>query len=396
MPLSITSLTMTENTTNQQQIDGKPNVLRRLKALVVKEFYQIIRDPSTILLSIVLPFVLLFLYGFGVSLDIDHLRIGLVMEDTAPDAISFSNSLTNSRYFDVTIGRDRREFTHDILSGKLRGIVVIPSYFSAFRERKNTIAPIQVIADGSEPNTAQFVQNYVGAAWQNWLNQEAISNGLKGLPLVNIQSRFWYNEELESRNFLVPGSLAIIMTLIGTLLTALVVAREWERGTMEAMMATPVTIIELLAGKLIPYFILGMGSMALCVIEAKIMYNLPFRGSWLALGLVTACFLSTALGLGLLISTLARNQFVAAQASMIAAFLPAYILSGFIFEIGSMPAPIRMFTYFIPARYFVTCLQTIFLVGDVWSLIIINVIPMLLIGAIFFLLTARFTSKTLE
>ena len=165
---------------------------------------------------------------------------------------------------------------------------------------------------------------------------------------------------------------------------------------MEALMATPITIMELLAGKLIPYFILGMCSMTLCVIEAKLMYDLPFRGSWWCLELITACFLTTALGLGLLISTLARNQFVASQAAMVAAFLPAYILSGFIFEIGSMPLPIQLLTYVVPARYFVTCLLTVFLVGDIWTLIIANLIPMLLIGALIFLITARNTAKRLD
>jgi len=369
---------------------------RRLKALIIKEFYQIIRDPSSIMISIVLPLVLLFLYGFGVSLDLDHLRVALVLEDTSPDAQSFAKSMTDSHYFDVKIGRDRREFTQDILKGAVRGMVVVPSYFTAFRNRQDIIAPIQVITDGSEPNTANFVQNYVTGAWQNWLRQEAISQDLTGLPLVTTESRFWYNEELESRNFLVPGSLAIIMTLIGTLLTSLVVAREWERGTMEAIMATPVTIVELLIGKLVPYFILGMGSMTLCVITARLLYDTPFRGSWLLLEFVSACFLTTALGLGLLISIVTKNQFAAAQAAMVAAFLPAYILSGFLFEIGSMPLPIQLLTYIVAAKYFVTSLQTLFLVGDIWSLIIVNVIPMLLIGLIFFILSSRLSVKRLD
>lgn len=369
---------------------------RRIKALIIKEFYQIIRDPSSIMISIVLPLVLLFLYGFGVSLDLDHLRVALVLEDTAPDAQSFAKSMTDSRFFEVKVGRDRREFTRDILKGAVRGMVVVPSYFTAFRNRQDEIAPIQVITDGSEPNTANFVQNYVVAAWQNWLRQESISEHLTGLPLVSAAPRFWYNEELESRNFLVPGSLAIIMTLIGTLLTALVVAREWERGTMEAIMATPVTIVELLVGKLVPYFILGMGSMTLCVITAKLLYDTPFRGSWLILEFVAACFLTTALGLGLLISIVTKNQFAAAQAAMVSAFLPAYILSGFIFEIGSMPWPIQLLTYIVPAKYFVTSLQTLFLVGDISSLIIINVIPMLFIGMVFFILSFRLSVKRLD
>ncbi len=384
------------------------NRLRRLRALNLKEFYQIIRDPSSILISVVLPMILLFIYGFGVSLDIDHLRIGLVLEDTAPDAQSFAKSLTDSRFFDVQIARDRRAFDQDIVRGSIRGIVIVPSYFSAFRRRSisegqnsfgklpSQIAPIQVIADGSETNTASFVQNYVRGAFQNWLLQEAISSNLEGLNLVNLQPRYWYNEQLESRNFLIPGSLAIIMTLIGTLLTALVVAREWERGTMEAMMSTPVGIVELLVGKLIPYFILGLCSMALCVTVSVFFYDVPFRGSYLLLLLVSSVFLFTALGLGLLISTLSKNQFVAAQVSMVTAFLPAFILSGFIFEISSMPLPIQILTYFLPARYFVSALQTLFLVGNVWELIKIDLLLMLLIGLVFFTITARKTVKRLD
>lgn len=370
--------------------------IRRLKALIIKEYYQIIRDPSSILISIVLPLILLFIYGFGVSLDANHLRVGLVLEDTSPDAISFAKALSDSRFFEVKIGRHRREFDELITRGAIRGIVVVPSYFSAFRKRPSNIAPIQVISDGSEPNTASFVQNYVQGAFSSWLQQEKINNNLKGLPLAVLQPRFWYNEELESRNFLVPGSLAIIMTLIGTLLTALVVAREWERGTMEALMSTPVSITELLFGKLIPYFTLGMVSMAMCVVVAVFVYHVPLRGSALLLAFVSAVFLFTALGLGLLISTIARNQFVAAQAALVAAFLPGFILSGFIFEILSMPPMIQMVTYIIPARYFVSSLQTLFLVGNVWQLILYNIIPMFGIGLFFYFVTALKTVKRLD
>lgn len=370
--------------------------LRRLKALMLKEFYQILRDPSSILISVILPLILLFLYGTGVSLDLNHLRVGLVLEDTAPDARSFAESFSNSRYFDVKIARDRREFDEEIVKGTIRGFVVVPSYFSAFRKRPPNIAPIQVIADGSEPNTANFVQNYVQGAWQTWLQIEKVSSKLSGLPLTQVQSRFWYNEQLESRNFLIPGSLAIIMTLIGTLLTALVVSREWERGTMEAMMSTPVTIGELLVGKLIPYFILGLLSMTICVVLSILIYHVPFRGSFLLLLLVSSVFLLTALGLGLLISTLAKNQFVAAQAALVAAFLPGFILSGFLFEISSMPTIIQWITYIVPARYFVSSLQTLFLVGDVYELIFFNIIPMAIIGWILFFITAQKTVKRLD
>lgn len=370
--------------------------LRRLKALIIKEFYQIIRDPSSILISVFLPILLMFLYGFGVSLDVNHLNIGLVLEDTAPDAQSFAKALMDSRYFNVRIARNRKEFNEDIIRGTIRGFVVIPSYFSAFRNRPPNIAPIQVIADGSETNTANFLQNYVQATYQNWLQQESISSHWQGLPLVNLQPRFWYNEELESRNFLIPGSLAIIMTLIGTLLTALVVAREWERGTMEALMSTPVRITELIIGKLVPYFVLGMCSMTLCVLFSVFVYQVPLRGSWIVLGGVSAIFLLTALALGLLISTVSKNQFVAAQAALVSAFLPSFVLSGFIFEISSMPYPIQLITTILPARYFVSCLQSLFLVGNVWQLFFYNGIIMMIMGFIIFLITASKTAKRLE
>lgn len=387
---------MTEELERQVSQEKKQGRGRRLKALVIKESYQIIRDPSTILISVVLPIILLFLYGFGVSLDLEHLRVGLVMEDTAPDAQSFAKSLTDSHYFDVKIARDRREFLDPITRGDIRGFVVIPSYFSQFRRTPDKIAPLQVIADGSEPNTANFVQYYVQGAFGNWLEQEAISSRLKGLPLVNIEPRFWYNEQLESRYFLLSGSLAIIMTLIGTLLTALVVAREWERGTMEALMSTPLGIWEIVLGKMIPYFVLGMVSMVICVLISWLGYGLPFRGSWWLLGLASSVFLIGALGQGLMISTLAKNQALASQMAIVSGFLPAYILSGFLFEIGSMPWFIQLLTYIISAKYFVVSLQTLFLVGNVWRLIVWNLIPMLLIGLLFFLITSRKTVKRLD
>ncbi len=370
--------------------------VRRLKALIIKESLQIVRDPSTILISVVLPLLLLFLYGFGVSLDLDHLRIGLVLEETSPDARNFADSLLDSKYFDVKIAQDRRELYDDLTRGSIRGFVVVPSYFSAFRERPATVAPIQVVADGSEPNTANFVQYYVQGAYQNWLRQELLLSKIPIPPMANVEPRFWYNEQLESRFFLLSGSLAIIMTLIGTLLTALVVSREWERGTMEALMSTTLGKAELVAGKVIPYFFLGMVSMAICVTVSVIGYGLPLRGSWWLLGIVSALFLFCALGFGLLVSTLCRSQLLASQISITAGFLPAYILSGFLFEILSMPYWIQLLTNLIPAKYFVQCLQTIFLVGNVWELILFNMIPMFFIGLFFFVLTARKTVKRLD
>lgn len=384
---------MTQKILSKETTVGK---IRGVKALIIKESYQIVRDPSTLLISVFLPLLLLFLYGFGVSLDLNHLRLGLVLEDTSPDALDFAESLLDSRYFDVTIAQDRRQLIPKLISGRIRGFVVIPSYFSAFKGRQATLAPIQVIADGSETNTANFVQYYVQGAYQKWLDQEANSRKVKKFAQANIQSRFWYNEQLESRFFLLSGSLAIIMTLIGTLLTALVVSREWERGTMEALISTTLGKMEIVLGKVIPYFVLGMLSMIICVVVSVFGYGLPLRGSWWLLIVVSAIFLFAALGFGLLVSTLCKSQLLASQISIAAGFLPAYILSGFLFEISSMPYWIQLLTNVIPAKYFVQCLQTLFLVGNVWSLILFNMIPMFLIGLLFFTIAVKKTVKRLD
>jgi ABC-2 type transport system permease protein len=357
---------------------------RRIKALVVKEFYQVIRDPSSMMISIILPLVLLFIYGYGISLDMEHLKLGCLMEDRTPLAQSFAQSMTDTPFFEVKFEQNPTELTKNLVAGNTLGAVIIPSYFSDFSENAQKRGPIFVVADGSQPNSANFVQNYVMGAWENWQQQERISKGESPPPLAYIQSRFWYNEELNSHHFLIPGSIAIIMALIGTLLTALVIAREWERGTMEALMATPVTIFEIILGKLIPYFCLGLVSMVICTLVACFLFEVPLRGAFLVLTMVTIAFLIPSLGMGLLISSVARNQFTAAQIALVSAFLPAFILSGFIFEISSMPPWIQTVTRLLPARYFVSCLQTIFLVGNVWSLVLYNFFAMLFFGIVIF------------
>lgn len=370
--------------------------LRRIRALINKEFLQIVRDPSSILIGVIMPLILLFLYGCGLSLDMNHLRVGVLVGDTAPDALDFVQSLYGSHYFDLHIATDRGELDKMITRGEVGGFVEIPPWFSTYREQTEGVAPIFSVADGSEPNTASFVQNYLRGAWLTWQQQNQISQGSPAPNNVALEPRFWYNEELRSRDFLIPGSLAIIMALVGTLLTALVVSREWERGTMEALMSTPVTIWELLIGKLVPYFLFAMLSMGMCVVVATIIYQIPFRGSFWLLAVVTAAFLTAALSLGLLISTLARNQFLAAQLSQVTAFLPAFMLSGFIFEISSMPAPIRLLSRLFPPRYFVSSLQTLFLAGDVWRLIGIDLLAMISFGAILLFVTSRISHKRLD
>lgn len=383
---------------NARLVMGK---LQRIKALVTKEFFQILRDPSSLIIATVFPLFLLFMYGFGVSLDVKKLRVGLVLEDMSNQAYSFACSLKDSRFFDITISRDPRSFNERLSSTDLDAIVWVPFYFSDYWQRAMTQnatekAPIYVIADGSSPNTATFAQNYIQGAWGNWQKQLAVSSDVKDSAEIEIEPRFWFNKALDSHHFLVPGSIAIVMTLIGTLLTSLMIAREWERGTMEALMATPVTIAEILWSKLIPYFILGMISLTICTIVGHYLFDVPFRGSFVALSLVSFCFLVVALATGLLISTVTRDQFTAAQISLVSAFLPAFILSGFIFEITSMPLIIRTATYFLPARYFVSSLQTLFLAGDVWPLIWRSCAILSLFAVLLFILIAMKTKKRLD
>lgn len=368
----------------------------RVLGLIRKEWRQVVRDPSSILVAVVLPLILLFLFGYGVTFDPRYFNIGLVVEQPTPETGSFTSSLMNSRYFRVRTARDRRAFEDDLVSGEIHGIVVLPANFAQEAYRGGT-APIQVLLDGSDPNTADLVRSYVQILWANWLQQESISVGENLLPAsVSLEPQLWFNPEVSSRNYLVPGSVAMILTLIGALLTALVVAREWERGTMEALLATPVGIIELLIGKLVPYFLLGMGSMVLSVATAIILFGVPFRGSFLMLALVSTVFMWAALGQGLLISTLTRNQLVAAQASILSAFMPAFYFSNFVFEIDSMPWPLQLISYAVPARYYVSTLQTLFLAGDVPSVILTDLLSLVVIAVCFTTLTALKTRTRLE
>ncbi|MDL2216198.1 ABC transporter permease subunit [Desulfovibrio sp. OttesenSCG-928-M14] len=369
--------------------------MRRLAALMRKESLQIVRDPSSILIAFVLPLILLFIFGYGVNLDSNRLRIGLVLEESTPDTVSLTTAFTNSRFFEVRVGTDRREFNHDLVAGHLRGIVVIPRNFMA-RQTGNGEMAVQVIADGSEPNIAFFVQNYVKGVIEVWAAHQNEDHGLEQTEALAVEPRFWYNEELKSRNFLLPGSIAVTMTLIGCLLTALVISREWERGTMEALMATPVTMGEILLGKLIPYFFLGLGSMVVCWLAVTVWFEVPFRGSFFALLLSGAVFLLTALGQGLLISSVAKNQFLASQMALMTAFMPSLMLSGFAFEIASMVAPVRGVSYVVGARYFVTCLHSLFLTGTLWPLLFRAMLAMLALAALFIILTMRKSVKRLD
>lgn len=368
----------------------------RLRALCDKETRQILRDPSSGLIAFVIPLMLLFIFGYGINLDSSRLHVGILMEQHSADARDLAQAFAGSPYIAPTISDNRRRLVALMQAGKIRGLIVIPVDFDVNMDRPGNRAPIQVITDGAEPNTANFVQGYAQGIWQIWQQQRALDRGRAFHQLIDVKVRYWFNPAAISRHFIIPGAITIIMTVIGAILTSLVIAREWERGTMEALLSTQVTRGELLLSKLLPYYVLGMAAMALCMVVSVFVMDVPFRGSlWLLFG-ISSLFLASTLGMGLLISTLTRNQFNAAMVALNAAFLPAVMLSGFIFQIDSMPAVVRAITYIIPARYFVSTLQSLFLAGNIGGILMINTLFLMASAAGFIGLTAWKTRRRLD
>jgi ABC-2 type transport system permease protein len=366
--------------------------ISRFIAFFRKESKQVIRDPSSLLIAIILPILMMFLFGYGVSLDTNVIKIGVSLEDDGYEAVSLANSFAASKFFAVEFAVNRKKLQDKMVSGDLRGVIVIPENFS--RKINNKIqSQIQVIADGSETNTAIFVKNYADGVVNNWLNNRKFETGIEVNLPISVDSRIWFNEEIKSRNFILPGAISIIMAMIGVILTSMVIAKEWERGTMEAIMSTPILIYEMIIAKLLPYFILGLFSMTLCLIIAVLIYDVPFRGSLIILYITTSIFLLASLGQGILISSATKNQFMASQIATLTAFLPAFMLSGFLFEINSMPLILRIISHIVPSRYFVPILQSNFLSDTVWVLIIPNVIAIMIIAIILFVFTLRSNVK---
>ena len=369
---------------------------QQLAAIMVKEGKQVTRDPSSWIIAVVLPLTFLFLFGFGISLDTTVVKIAMVREDDGRDARALADALTSSKWFLVVPATDRRTGERLLQDQNVKAVVIIPAEFGRRLYAQNTTAQVQVLVDGAEPNTANYVHGYVSAIWSGFLAARTLEQGTAVAAPVSVEVRYWYNANAVSRWFLIPGSMTVIMTLLGTLLTSLVIAREYERGTLEALYATPLTRGQILIGKTLPYFLLAMVSMAVCVLTALLLFQLPLRGSFLTLGLVSAVFLVPALGQGLLISVTMRTQMAAAQLGLMTGYLPAMMLSGFLFDIHSMPPWLQAITLAIPARYMNVSLQTVFLAGDLWSVLIPNMLFMLAVGALFFGLTWRRLHKRLD
>jgi len=373
-------------------VSGRALSSRRISALIVKECLQVLRDPSSLLIAFVLPPILLWLFSYAVSLDVDKVPFGVVLEGSGYEARQLAAAYAATPYFRTRVARDRRELDPLLVRGEIIGYAVIPPDFDEALLDPTRSPRVQVIADASSPNTANIVQGYARGVVDAWSRGGAGGAG----GAIALQPRYWFNQELDGRHILTLGGIAIVMTLISTLLTALVIAREWERGTMEAMMSTPAGMVELLISKLAPYFLLGMLAALGCAAMSVFLFGVPFRGSVPALLLTSAFFLVPALGQGLLISTVARNQFVAAQISVFSAFVPATLLSGALFEIDSMPLWLQWLTELIPARHYVSSLQSIFLAGDPWPWLVRDMAGLLAVGALFFALTLLASRKSLD
>lgn len=368
--------------------------MKILKALIIKEFYQIIRDPSSILIAFVLPIMILFIYN-GLNLDTIRVGLGMKLDDNTQQTRTLVDSFKGNRFVTLKVYDDKQKMYNDLSGSHLRGIVVIPNDFSSKLDR-NEEATAQIITDGSEVNLANYVQNYSTAILQQWLYFTSKYYSGRSPYLISTQPRFWYNQEINSHYFILPGSLSITMTLIGMLLTALVIAREWERGTMEAILTTKISKMDIVLGKYIPYFVLGMISLSLNVCLCIFLFHVPFRGSFLVLAIFSGLFLFSAMGQGLLISTIFKNQFLASQAALFAGFLPAMMLSGLVFPISSMPIFMQNLSYIIPSRYFVACIQSEFMAGTVPEIVIPNCIFLAVFGLILFLVIYKKTQMRLE
>lgn len=374
---------------------GVVSWMGRFLALTGKESKQIVRDPSSLLVAFVLPGIFLFFFGFAISLDADNLRVAIVNESGGTFSCDLELAFVQSPHFRVLPADSREKASRMMADAVIQGMLVLPSHFDA-RLAAGQSAPAQLIVDGAEPNTANFIRAYVQGVTANWqASRQAERGETAGAPFT-LEPAFWYNNTAKSRWALMPGSITIVMTIIGTLLTSLVITREWERGTMEALFASPVTRMQIFLSKLVPYYLLAMFSMMLCTAASVFLFGVPLRGSVGALFLLTSAFLMPALGQGLLISSVFRSQLPAAMVGLLSGLLPSFILSGLLFDIDSMPYGVQLVTYLIPARYFNVVLQTLFLAGDVWPLFLKSAAFMLSLGVVFFVLTYRRLVKRLD
>jgi len=337
--------------------------LVRLVAVARKEWIQIRRDKRSLILAFVLPLFLLLFFGYAITWDVDDIRIAVLDQDRTPESRALVEAFESSGYFTVTEHLEGASALQSRLVGhRVLGVLTIPVGYATDLVDPTRPAQLQLLVDGSDANTSTIAVNYADAIVSRHGASGSVAARPTRLPIV-LESRVWYNPDLESRHMIVPGLIAVIMSIIAAMLTALTIAREWERGTMEQLASTPVTRLEVVLGKLLPYLAIGLFDVAVTVAAGMLIFGTPLNGSAALLALMTLLFLVGALGLGIFISAAVKSQVLAMQIAMVATYLPAVLLSGFMFDIASMPAALRGVTFLIPARYFVTVTRGIFLKG---------------------------------
>jgi ABC-2 type transport system permease protein len=375
---------------------------RRVKAIAVKESLQILRDPRSLTIALLLPLMQMFMLGYGINLDIKHIPLCAYDRESSQQSQGLLKRFAASQYFSMQkVVRNYAEIAKAIDDGTCKIALVIPSGFSQGLNDTGA-GTVQALIDGTDSNTANIAANYARAVISGFSGDVQLQSvhrqggTVQTLTPVEVQARVWFNEDLESRNFIVPGIVAAVMALIGAQLTSLTIAREWERGTMELLVSTPVKPMELMLGKLLPYFIIGLVDAAVCLALAVFWFDVPFRGTLTTLLVATSLFLTAVLCLGYYISVSIRSQVGASQVALVVTMLPTFLLSGFAFPIDQMPAILRGVTYLVSARYYVTSLKSVFLKG---AGIIELAGPMLclaLYAAVVVVLAGRSFRKTLD
>lgn len=360
--------------------------LSRTLAVAKKEVIQILRDPLSLAMAFLMPVMLLFIFGYAITLDVNNLTTVVYDRDKSSLSRELVSECRESGYFNIVdYVEDQGAIDRFLDSGKAQVAISIPADFSKDLKRGKT-ADLQAIVDGSDSNTASIAIGYLSAVPE--LFSQRLSGTIKA-PLIEPRVRVWYNPELKSRNFIIPGLIAVIMAVIAALLTSLTIAREWERGTMEQLISTPVKTAELITGKLIPYFMIGFIDIAVSVLLAVFLFDIPLKGSLALLLSLSSIFLFGGLSLGILISIVAKSQLVASQVAMVATFLPAFLLSGFMYAIANMPPPLKAITYIIPAKYFVTIIKGIFLKGSPLKILLTESLLLVVYGLVVFVMANR-------
>ncbi|MCK9227488.1 MAG: ABC transporter permease [Syntrophorhabdaceae bacterium] len=365
--------------------------LNRVWAMARKETIQIRRDPLSLALAFLLPLILLFIFGYAITVDVDRLPTVVYDRDLSSMSREVVRGLQASGYFTIVeYVQDPARVDAALDRGSAQVAISFPEDFSR-HARTGRATQLQVIVDGSDSNTATIALGYLNTA----LELAARRAGLYSIvPVIDVRPRVWYNPELKSRNFIVPGLIAVIMAIIAALLTSLTVAREWERGTMEQIISTPVKPAEIIIGKLMPYFAIGIIDTVLAIVIVVFLFGVPLKGSFFLLLFISCLFLFGGLSLGILISIVTKSQLASSQVALITSYLPALLLSGFMFSILNMPVPLQIITRFIPARYFVSAIKGIFLKGNTAGMLLSEMGLLALFGALaFFIAIKKFKKR---